>query len=751
MTMGEFLNRVLVAEGRIVPDDDLRLLGLHEASDFSAFSSLNIERNFFSFIQNAQYIFRFFEELSSEKVAVETLRDVDVYGEYEEHVSILIHLRERYRSVCERNGWLDPIFAAETLSVRSGFLENFDALHIEVEGYLSRRELEVLKECARTVELSISYHTTPYNGKMTQRLEEMGFLLAEGRSYILSITSCSIQSEAPLPQNRAVLCEVFHNRLAQVGFVKTKVEDFVEAGISPENIAVVLPDESFASVLREFDDEGNFNFAMGQGFEYDPFYRTLESVLLYLDEDNVLNQARISTVPAVLVEWIREHYPKLFSYELLERLLEVADAEGVEVPMLAKEELHRFSHLQGALAMMDFRTVLRMFMNRLRNLTIDDTRGGKITVMGVLETRGAAFEGVVVVDFNEGFVPHKSEKDLFLNTKTREYAGLPTSHDRESLQKHYYAMLFNRAGSVAVSTVQNAEAVPSRFLLQLGIPAIEAKYRYEGVLFPPSSERPRLRREYHGEYDFTAHPLSASSLKSFLTCRRQFYYRYVLHLRPHDIPRDLSEERDIGNELHAALELLYRQNDCYDEPKQIRAMMEKVWANRKHDDALERYMKRLWLEKLEPFYENESRRFEQGWRVQYREKELTTEAEGITLVGRVDRIDVRDGVLEVIDYKSGKFPDTDKEPKEGDADFQLSVYALLCAPLGEVSGCGYYDLGRGELKMEQFLKAKTERLHDILAMMAAQKQWEWEMCEELSRCRHCPYVYLCGREAMRGV
>lgn len=751
MTMGEFLSRMQVAEGRIVPDDDLRLLALHEASDFSAFSTLNIERNFFSFIHNAQYIFRFFEELSSEKVSVETLRDVDVYGEYEEHIQILIRLRSRYREICERNGWSDPIFASENFSIRTEFLENFDSLHIEVEGYLSRREMEILEACARKISLTVSYHTTPYNRKMTQRLEEMGLSLVEGKSYLLSISARSVLREEPLARNRALRCEVFHNRLAQAGFVKARVEAFVGSGIAPENIVVVLPDESFADVLRELDDEGNFNFAMGESFEKDPLYRLLESVMLYLDEANVVNRARINAAPAALVEWIRGHYPQPFRLEQLDALMEAVAAEGIEVPSAVKEELHRFSHLRGALETMDFKAVLRMFMNRLRQLRIDDTRGGKITVMGVLETRGVAFEGVVVVDFNEGYVPHKSEKDLFLNTKTRQYAALPTTHDRESLQKHYYAMLFNRAKKVALSTVQNTESVPSRFLLQLGIATTEAEYRYEEVLFPPARERPRQPQAYGGEYDFTDHPLSASSLKSFLTCRRQFYYRYVLHLRSHDIPRDLSEERDIGNALHSALEELYREHDHFEEPQQIRQTLAKLWGNRKGDDPLERYMKRLWLEKLGAFFEHEALRFTQGWRVAHREKELSTVVEGITLVGRVDRIDRRGGMLEVIDYKSGKFPDTDKEPREGDVDYQLSVYALLGSALGEVRGCGYYDLGQGVLKMEQFLEAKTERLRGILGEMAGRKTWEWEQCEELSRCRLCPYVYLCGREMMRGV
>ena len=49
MTMSEFLQRALVIDGYIRVDDDTRTLLLLEASDFRAFESLQIERNFFTF------------------------------------------------------------------------------------------------------------------------------------------------------------------------------------------------------------------------------------------------------------------------------------------------------------------------------------------------------------------------------------------------------------------------------------------------------------------------------------------------------------------------------------------------------------------------------------------------------------------------------------------------------------------------------------------------------------------------------
>jgi ATP-dependent helicase/nuclease subunit B len=751
MSMGEFLSRAYVAKGKIIPDEDLRLLAMHEASDFSAFTALNIERNFFSFIQNSEYLFRFFEELSSEQVSVETLQAVDVYGEYEEHIAILMRLRERYGEICMREGWADRIFSSIHTTIQHDFLRNFETIRIVVEGYLSRYEIAILRECAEHIEVVLHYNTTAYNRKMTARLHEMGFELSEDRAYRLSLSEIRIIADAPLRLNRSVTCEVFHTRLAQIGFIKASVEAFVEEGIAPEKIAVVLPDEDAAQMVREFDSEGNFNFAMGEPFSNSSLYRELESITLFLDEMSVLNTERIRNIKSTTIEWFKTHYPKKFQLNYLEELISLCEGADEESLDIIRDEVQRFSHLSHALEQMEFRAVFRIFMNRLRQRSIDDVRGGKVTVMGLLETRGVAFDGVVIIDFNEGYVPHKSEKDLFLNTKTREYAGLPSAHDRESLQKHYYAMLCNRAQKVAIGCVQNAESVPSRFLLQLGIKSISTAYRYEEVLFPTPHFNAREVGVYESDYDFTAQPLSASGIKTFLSCKRSFYYRYIEHIRQHELPRDLSQERDIGNELHSVLDKVYKLHDRYSTASEIKETLGALWEDQKMDDPLERYMKRLWIEKLEGFYENEASRFTSGTKVLYTEKEVSCEVEGIRLSGRIDRIDEKEGKLEVIDYKSGKYPDTDKEPKESDVDYQLSVYALLAGELGEVSRCGYYDLGSGELKFEQFLEAKIARLREILAQMASQKHWNWEMCEELSRCRHCPYTYLCHREVMRGV
>ena len=748
MGMSDFLDRVILTDNVIVPDDDLRLLGLHEASDFSSFANLHIERNFFTFIQNSNYIFRFFEELSGEMVDISALENADIYGEYEEHIAILKHLLDRYREVVIQKGWSDPIFSKSFVAINEGYLREFDEITVHVEGYLSRYELKVLEACAAITPLQCVYYATAYNEKMTERLRELSLDIQMGHRSVFSFSTLQIMEAVPIEKLNNVVCEVFRNRLIQVGFIKAKVAMMVEEGIAPENIVVVVPDEQFTRYIRVLDEENNFNFAMGSSMGDDSTIRTIEAIELYLEENSAENRARVSKISSDLIDWVKAHYYLPFNFTDLEHLCTIisVDTKSADVKEILSEELNRFKPLSGALDGFEFKSVMRIFFNRVKSRAIDDVGGGRVTVMGLLETRGMSFEGVIVVDFNEGYVPHRSQKDLFLNTQTRKIADLPTTSDREALQKHYYWMLFNRAQSVALSCVQNSESVPSRFLLQLGIEMREAQVDYGSALLPKPVFQERKKRPIESQYDFTAHPLSSSGLKSFLTCKRQFYYKYIEKIKEHEKAEDLSREREIGNRLHGALEKVYALKDHYSSSQELKQALSDTLRAYESYDVMQRYVQELWLEKLTPFYAQESGRFAEGTRVAYREKEGDRVVEGIRLVGRIDRIDQTLDGLEVLDYKTGKYASTASDASDKDVDYQLSIYALLAQDFGTVSRCGVYDLNTGKIEFEQFLESKTQKLKEILQMLVQNTQWAWEMCEDLSHCRYCPYAILCERE-----
>ena len=88
---------------------------------------------------------------------------------------------------------------------------------------------------------------------------------------------------------------------------------------------------------------------------------------------------------------------------------------------------------------------MKFFLLNIARISIDDVGGGKISVMGILESRGMKFDGVIIVDFNDSFIPARSTNEMFLNSKVRQKAGLISYLERENLQRFYYESLINNA------------------------------------------------------------------------------------------------------------------------------------------------------------------------------------------------------------------------------------------------------------------------------------------------------------------
>jgi len=748
ITMSEFLQRALVVDGFVRVDDDTRTLLLLEASDFKSFSTLKIERNFFTFTQNSSYIFRFFEELSGELVDINALSLADTYGDYEEHIEILQELFLRYERLCEEKKILDPIFLSKNYRLNKDYIQSQGEILLVVEGYLTNFELQVLQECSEISPLKLRFYANEFNVKMQEKLKALGIEIVENKNQIINLSTKTVEGSSPVRSKAMITCESFSQRLLQIAFVKQKVQEFIDQGIDAEKIVVVLPNENFAEHLKRFDEKCNFNFAMGESLRTSDFLQTLEGVIQYLDNKTVQNRSRLNRVGVNLSEGLQGSYKAsmqdLDFNGLLAPFVEVEQNKAVL--KIIEEEMFYFHKLLPILQESSFKSALHLFINRLKNRSTDDVRGGKITVMGVLETRSVTYEGVIVVDFNEGTVPRKSEKDLFLNSSTRIKAGLPGASDRESLQKLYYNNLFLRASQVAISYVASVDSVPSRFLTQLGIHTQNShdESQWADVLFKKHHRQECAEGKIEQAYDFTEHNLSATGLKSFLACKRRFYHRYIDGLSEHQIEQDLPQEHEIGTALHNALQDVYEKKNRFSDKDELKKEIATALKENSAGTVLDKYLQKMWLKRLDAFIENEVERFKEV-EVMACEKSLSKEVCGIRLNGNIDRIDRTPEGLEVLDYKSGSYPTYTARTLGRATDFQLEFYYLLAQNEGEIKSCGYYDLKSGKIITEDLLEQKLELLYAHLQELTETKVFDFEKTEELKECTYCPYTELCGR------
>lgn len=750
ITMNEFLSKLCIVKDFKIIDDDTRVLLLLEASDFKKFSSLKIERNFFTFTKNSSYIFKFFEELSHELYDISKLNDFDIYGDFEEHISILQELYIRYEKLCKEKKILDKIFLPKLYTFNDSYLKNHKEISITVDGHLTNFEFELLEKCTQESAVNILFNTSRFNKKMQAKFLDLGIELEEGYTYKISLNSKSVLSKNKRLINKNIHCESLSESLLQIAFIKQKLYEFVRKGYKAENIAVILPDEKIALKLKSFDDKSNFNFAMGESFKHTQMYAKLNASLQALDQKSKENYARLDRVGDTLyVKLLSIYHSDVSEVDVIGLLKEYAEefSNKRELKIYA-EELYSFKNVLFYMQGMSVKSLLSLFLQRLASRSLDDVRGGKVTVMGVLETRSVEFDAVIIVDFSDSNVPKKSDKDMFLNTHIREIANLPTMSDRENLQKHYYDLLISNSKEVAISYVNSNESSASRFLKQLGI---EEKNEYNEsayaeILFESSPMKKEEEKEIRQSYSFKDKKISATRLKAFLTCKRKYYYKYIEHIYSHDIPKDMPKEYEIGNHVHSALATLYKKQNIYTSVEKLQKDLNKELEAVKGESELDAYLIAMQKKRLEKFCSLEVSRFNEGWSVLSCEESFECKFAGATLIGNIDRIDKRENEIFVLDYKTGSYTLYNKNNFPDATDFQLEFYYLLSSGLGNNEGCAFYDLKESKIVNEAFLEEKLAVLESNIKDLLQLEEINFEKCEDIKSCLYCEFATICGRD-----
>ncbi|MEA3227789.1 MAG: PD-(D/E)XK nuclease family protein [Campylobacterota bacterium] len=749
ITMSDFISKLTIVKDFTIVDNDTRILLLLEASEFHQFSNLQIQRNFFTFTKNSSYIFKFFEEMSAELYDISQLDTSDLYAEYEEHITILQELYKRYEQLCIEKKILDKIFLPKLYKFNSNYASHHKNIDIYIDGHLTNFEFELLMQCCEFTNIDILFDTSVFNTKMQDRFNDMGIKLEKNYHYKISLNSKEIISQTSITKNKDVSCQSFSESILQIPFLKQKIFEYINKGYDPNKIAVILPDEKIAQLLKSFDNRSNFNFAMGDPFSKTAIYKKLEATYKVIEQNSKENIQRVKRVQDDTYELLFPIYHKLASevdFILFLTLYKEQFSDKVAVKIF-EEEIHSFKNILPIMHEMNVKSLLSVFLQRLSTRTIDDVRGGKITVMGVLETRSVSFDAIIIIDFSDSNVPKKSDKDMFLNSKIRKLAKLPTMNDRENLQKHYYEMLINRTKEVSISYVKSSESSASRFLKQLGIKEknIYLELDYANILFDKTSFEPKIEDDIILEYSFKDKKLSATRLKTFLSCKRKYYHKYVQKLSSHEIPRDMPQEWAVGIDIHTALKELYRKKNSYNNIDELKKDLSRELDSASGESELEKYLMNMQKQRMNKFCENDIKRFSQGWSVELCEENFSVEFAGMTLIGQIDRIDKKANEIEVLDYKTGSYPlYTPKNVQEA-TDFQLEFYYLLASELGNVVACGYYDLKESKIVPELLLNEKLAILESNIKDLLNVEEINFKKCEDLKNCLFCEFSTLCDR------
>ncbi len=746
-SIADFLNFVLRVENKRKIPSFLRHFYLYKAiqDNYQKTQKLgNFARNFTQFLLNSTFFLKFYDELCAECVSIESLENLDVYAFYDDHLEILKTIFKSYQENLARHHFFDKYFL-EDYHITLELLNRFDEIVVHLEGFLNLFEMQIFRKIAKSLPITFQLTLDSFNLVYYQKL--FGISLEIG-FYEVKLFRDEFSLKV-LPENHQsshLQVLEFKDRIAEVGGIFAQIDVWLQAGIAPEQICIVLPNEEFVQYLKLFDKARNLNFAMGSILRESALYQELKNALQNRTEspmqENLSKNSREETKGRDCI-----CLPNFHSFEAFVEFLQNLPTHSKESQKIKEkflETLEQFDFARKYLEPLSVQEQILTFLNMIEEVTLDDVGGGRISVMGILETRGMKFEYLIIPEFNAGNVPSFNDKDLFLNSAIREKVGLPTRENRENLQKHYYAQLLRNSREAWIMCLDNEENKPSRFLLEdsiFGHTAIfKASSNYSEYFLSGQSLNYKEREIIAPLREKT---FSATSLQCFLACKRKYYYRYVLGFK-----ESSNEIANLGIKIHNALKEVYSKTQSYE----IDLMYQEVCVRIEKSDSAQEYFESALAKKyLKNFFEFEKERLRSGWIPFGFEQEFSFDLFGFTLIGKIDRLDRKGDEVCVLDYKYKRNLELESKNDEKMIDFQLPLYALAIEKgiIGVTSRqiqAGFYDLYEAKILYEHNLKHKIEVLQQKLENIRQNAQEvNFELTPKYETCKYCDFIYLCNR------
>lgn len=750
LTIDEFLKKSISLSNLKYCEEEHRVLFLNEAIKNIDIKKLGISDNFTKFLKQSDYIYRFFLELASEKVEIEEIQNVDTYDFYLEHLEILKAIKKKYIEILENNSYIDKINLDKYYEINENFLDKFQDIELHFEGYFTKVEFEIVEKISQKIDTKIIFYSNSYNQKSLEVFKNLNINLKIDYKYKIDLTNKIIIDEEEIKSLlESYEIKGFSSRLNQIAYIKSCIEKSVLNGVNPKDIALVLPDESFVSSIELFDDERYFNYAMGKSIKNKELYQISNAIYLYLSEDeekNISNVSYLKIDKEFIDKSIKPFWNKVTNKELFVSITDFIKQKEKNIELIEKydELLYKlnitlFSNENKIL----LKDVYKIFLQKLSSITLDDINSGKITVLGLLETRAVSFDTVIVCDFNESYIPKISVKDKFLSTRLKQLANLPTQFDRESLQKYYYKRLISSSKNVFISYVNSETNQISRFaneLFEKNIATDTNDSFYKHILYD-NHKISYFDEDIISKIDLTKFIWSATSFKNFLECKRRFYLQYILKINEHTISLK-PKGYELGDIIHSILEDYYSKDN--------KNSIEELFLKYKSSNPFLTLDLEVWKKKLLNFYEFDKQRLKNREIIMI-EKEFNCSFNNINIKGIIDRVDKFEDNYEVIDYKTSSTLSVDTlKTYEKSVDFQLEFYHIALQQLFKNSNIKafYYDLNECLLKEEIAIQEKLELLSSKFDELKelSKNEINFLKCEDKSNCLYCAYKIICNRE-----
>jgi hypothetical protein len=308
-----------------------------------------------------------------------------------------------------------------------------------------------------------------------------------------------------------------------------------------------------------------------------------------------------------------------------------------------------------------------------------------LQIMGVLESRVLDFETVIITSVNEGKFPAGKTTNSFIPYDVKKEYGLPTYKEKDAIYTYHFYHLLQRARNIYLIYNSDSEGFDagekSRFITQLEVenqPNHNLTFQYYNSNVPniahqpiviPKTESVLLRLREIADNGF-----SPSSLTTYIRNPIQFYFQRVLRISETDEVEENIAVNTLGTIIHGALEELYKPfigriltvNDISSAmakiDSEVLTQFKKVYKEGEINKGRNLLAFEVAKRNVLNFLKMELESIEYGDEIQIIALETTFERIltdvglpfPVLIKGNVDRIELRNGKVRIVDYKTGK-------------------------------------------------------------------------------------------------
>ena len=308
-----------------------------------------------------------------------------------------------------------------------------------------------------------------------------------------------------------------------------------------------------------------------------------------------------------------------------------------------------------------------------------------LQIMGVLESRVLDFETVIVTSLNEGKFPAGKSQNSFIPYDVKRELGLPTFKEKDAIYTYHFYHLLQRAKNIYLLYNTDSDGMDagekSRFITQLEVERQknhQFSHEIYNAVLPDTVNKPMVIQKTESIQkrlaEIAEKGFSPSALTSYIRNTIRFYFQKIIGLKEADEVEENIAVNTLGTIVHEALKAIYEPfidkfisvsdiENCF---KKIDVEVLNQFKLVYKEGEIKKGRNLLAFEvakrNIQNFLTMELETIKKGDAIKIIALEERFERIlehpdlpfPVKIGGSVDRIEERNGIIRIIDYKTGK-------------------------------------------------------------------------------------------------